>query len=142
MCVTRDVGGGVVDLEGAGEIGVEIGVKREDLGDVAVELLNERHVLHHVVAEPRVLILVHLLDQAAVAVQHRLHLVEDVVDRRTHHGVAVNAVVFSGGGAAGRIAVHWGFCGGLKGGKNIYLFFCRFKSTSYDWCWIDNIFLK
>jgi len=107
--VTRDVGGGVVVviLEGGGEIGVEIGVEREDLGDVAVELLNERHVLDHVVAEPRLLILVHLFDQAAVAVQHRLHLAEALVDRCPHHRVGVHAVVFGSGAAAGGIAVHW-----------------------------------
>ena len=114
--VRGDVGGGVVVLEGGGEIGVEVGVEREDLGDVAVELLNEGHVLDHVVAEPRVLILVHLIDQVAVAVQHRLHLAEALIDRRPHHGVGADAVVFGGGGSAGGVAVHRGFGGRLKDG--------------------------
>ncbi|WVY89649.1 hypothetical protein V8G54_035163 [Vigna mungo] len=114
--VRGDVGGRVVVLESGGESGVEIGVEREDLGDVAVELLNEGHVLDHVVAEPRLLILVHLIDQAAVAVQHRLHLAEALIDRRPHHGVAIDADVFCGGGTTGGVSVHRGFGGGLKGG--------------------------
>ena len=47
-------------MELRGEIGGEIGVKRNDLRDVAVYLLDESHVLDHVVWDSRLVILVHL----------------------------------------------------------------------------------
>ena len=67
-------------VEEGGEVGVEVGVEVDDLGDVAVELLDQSHVLRHVVWDSGLVVLVHLLDQAPVAVQHALHLPEALVE--------------------------------------------------------------
>lgn len=81
-------------MELRGEIGGEIGVKRNDLRDVAVYLLDESHVLDHVVWDSRLVILVHLLDQNSVPVQHGLNLSEIMVQAVPNLGVPA----FLGGG--------------------------------------------
>lgn len=67
-------------MEDGREIGREVRVERNDLRDVAVDLLNKSHVLHHVIGEPRLVVLVDLLDQSSVAIEHRLNLVEAGVE--------------------------------------------------------------
>lgn len=85
-----------------GEIGVEIGVEMGNLGDVTVEFLNERDVLDHIVGDPGLMVLVHLLNQEAVAVQHRLHLTEAAVESGPHLWVSFFGVLhLAGGGADG-----------------------------------------
>lgn len=90
----------------AGEVGVEVGVQRDDLGDVAVELLDEGHVLGHVVRQPGLVVLVHLLDESSVPIQHRLDLVEVGVEAPPDLDAAdiadVLVVAFSDGGALGQ----------------------------------------
>ena len=81
-------------MELRGEIGGEIGVKRNDLGDVAVYLLDESLVLDHVVWDSRLVILVHLLDQNSVPVQHGLNLSEIMVQAVPNLGIPA----FLGGG--------------------------------------------
>lgn len=75
---------------------------------------DEGHVFYHVVAEPGVLVLVDLLDQESVTVQHRRHLTEAFVERFPHRRVAV---VFGCGRAAGGVSVHRRFGSGIKGGN-------------------------
>ena len=109
-------------MELRGEIGGEIGVKRNDLGDVAVYLLDESHVLDHVVWDSRLVILVHLLDQNSVPVQHGLNLSEIMVQAVPNLGipallgggfgqVLVAVVVVVGGGVG-----HGGLGGCCRGG--------------------------
>lgn len=101
-------------LAHGGEIRIEIRVKRDDLGDIPIELLNQGHVLHHIVGNPGLVVLVHLLNQKTVAIQHRLHLPQALVERRPHLGVALFGILhFSvgvpgGGGGAD--------CGGGRAG--------------------------
>jgi hypothetical protein len=82
-------------VEQGREVGGEAGVERDDLGDVAVDLFDERHVLHHVVREPRLVVLVHLLDQRSVPVQHALHLPKVLFEGPPHLGVSA---FLAGGG--------------------------------------------
>lgn len=117
-------------LANIGEIGIEIGVERNNLGDVPVEFLNQRNVFDHVIRHPRLLILVHLLNQETVAVEHRLNLPEALVHGGPGLGVAVLGVVelsvgIDGGGARGGggvaaaaavVAVGGVFHGGFGGG--------------------------
>lgn len=107
-------------MELRGEIGGEIGVKRNDLGDVAVYLLDESNVLDHVVWDSRLVILVHLLDQNSVPVQHGLYLSEIMVQAVPNLGVPallgdgfgqVLVVVVVGGGVG-----HGGLGGCCRGG--------------------------
>jgi hypothetical protein len=88
-------GGGALVEQGR-EVGGEVGVERDDLGDVSVDLLDERHVLHHVVRDPRLVVLVHLLDQRSVLVQHALHLTKVPFEGLPQPGVA--ALLTGGGG--------------------------------------------
>lgn len=67
-----------------GEIGGEVGVKRNDLGDVAVDLLDKTHVLDHVVGDSRAVVVVHLLDQGSVPIQYGLYLAEPAVKLVPH----------------------------------------------------------
>lgn len=84
-------------MEQGGEIGREVGVEGDDLGDVTVDLLDEGHVLDHVVRDSRLVVLVHLLDQRSVPIQHRLHLPETLVKGIPHLAVAAFVSRFSGG---------------------------------------------
>ncbi|MCD7452481.1 hypothetical protein HAX54_017020 [Datura stramonium] len=45
-------------------------------------------VLHHIIVRPRLMVLVDLLNQQSVPVQHRLHLLESVREVVPHLGVA------------------------------------------------------
>ena len=49
-------------LAHGGQIRIEIREKRDDLGDIFVELLNQGHILRHIVGNPRLVVLVHLLN--------------------------------------------------------------------------------
>ncbi|KAL0359180.1 UNVERIFIED_CONTAM: Peptidyl-prolyl cis-trans isomerase CYP21-2 [Sesamum angustifolium] len=69
-------GGAVSLLNNVGKVRRQIRVKRDDLGDIPVEFLNQGHVLHQIVVDFRLVILVHLLNQGSVPVQHRLDLAE------------------------------------------------------------------
>ncbi|GMN41300.1 hypothetical protein TIFTF001_010523 [Ficus carica] len=89
-----------VAVEDSGEVGVEVGVEGDDLGDVAVELLDKSDVLAHVVRDPRLVVLVHLLYQRPVPIQHRLHLPEALVEPLPHLRISfLPALLCSGGGA-------------------------------------------
>lgn len=84
-------------MEHSGEVRGEVGVEGNDLGDVAVNLLDEGHVFYHVVRDSRLMVLVHLLDQGSVPVQHYLHLPEPLVQGIPHLGVATFLGRFAGG---------------------------------------------
>lgn len=86
-----------------GEIGIEIRVERDNLGDVPVEFLNQRHVFDHVVWHPRLLVLVHLLNQVTVTVKHRLNLPEALVQCGPHLRIPLLRLV---------VGIHRGCCGG------------------------------
>ncbi|PON37564.1 hypothetical protein PanWU01x14_319360 [Parasponia andersonii] len=72
--------GRLVAVEEGGEVGGEVGVERDDFRDVAVDLLYQSHVLHHVVRDPGLVVLVHLLYQSPVPIQNRLYLSEALVE--------------------------------------------------------------
>lgn len=81
-------------VEEGGEVGVEVGVERDDLGDVAVQLLDQGHVLRHVVRDPRLVVIVYLLYQRPVPIQHRLHLPEALVEPFPQLRIAFLSSVF------------------------------------------------
>jgi len=149
-------------LANVGEIGVEIRVERDNLGDVAVELLNKGHVFYHVVVHPRLLVLVHLLNQLPVSVQHRLHLPEPLVQGRPHLWVAVLRLLhfpvwLSGGrahrgvGGGGVVAVvaavvllgaavvggvfHGGVCSGARW---VHVLCMKQRDDSTKSCWVRH----
>lgn len=99
-------------LAHAGEIGIEIGVERHDLGDIPIELMNQGHVLRHIVRNPRLVVLVHLLNQKAVTIQHRLHLPKALVERRPRLGVAFSGLLHLAVGVAGGRGADGGRGGG------------------------------
>ena len=77
-----------------------------NLGDIPIKLLNQRHVFLHVIGNPGLVILVHLLNQEPITVQHRLHLMEALVEHGPGFGVAVLSILdfaigLAGGGADG-----------------------------------------
>lgn len=86
-----------------GEIGGEIGIHGDDLGNIAVDLLNERDVLHEIVVNFGLMVLVDLLDEEAVAVEHGLHLPEILGEGGPDGGIAVD--LFGGGGFGGEAGV-------------------------------------
>lgn len=113
------------------EIRIEIGIKRSNLRDISIKLLNQRHVFHHVIRHSRLLILVHLLNNCSVPVKHRLNLPETLVQCRPRLGIAVFCVLHvgvvavcrSGWGTASALTLlgavvvgvfHGGFCGGRR----------------------------
>ena len=63
-------------MERRGEIRRHIRVKRDNLGDVSVDFLNQSNVLDHVVWVLGLVIIVDLLNQNSVPVQNRLDLLE------------------------------------------------------------------
>lgn len=71
---------GALVAENGRKIGGKVGVERNDLGNIAVDFLNESHVLDHIIWDPRLVILVDLLDQSSVPIKHRLYLVEAPVE--------------------------------------------------------------
>lgn len=75
-----------------GEVQREIGVQRDHLRYVLVDLLNQSHVLDHVVGGLGLVILVHLLNQRAVPVKHGLDLPEALAEHLPHLGVALEGV--------------------------------------------------
>lgn len=97
--------------ERRGEIRGEIRVHRDHFGDVAVEFLDEGHVVHHVTWNSRLVVLIHLLNQDSVSVQHRLDLPESLVKGGPNLGVAFvgEAAVVAGGGGRRRRGRRLGF---------------------------------
>ncbi|KAG6415927.1 hypothetical protein SASPL_123346 [Salvia splendens] len=79
--------GGVVLVADGGEIGGEIGIHGDDLGNVTVDFLNERDVLDEIIVEFGLVVVVDLLDEEAVAVEHRLHLPEVLGEGRPNGGI-------------------------------------------------------
>lgn len=61
---------GFVVIEPRGEVRGEIGVHGDNFRDVPIEFLDESHVVHHVAGNSRLVVLVHLLNQHSVTVQH------------------------------------------------------------------------
>lgn len=114
-------------MNDAGETRRELRIKRDDLWNIPVDLLNQRHVLHQIVVDFRLVILVDLLNQRAVPVKHRLDLPEiareGAPDRRIsaflETRVAVEVVAFErvGGGEKaggfGGVAVAVAVVGGV-----------------------------
>ncbi|KAK4273705.1 hypothetical protein QN277_017047 [Acacia crassicarpa] len=95
-----------------GEFGVEIRVDMGHLRDVAVEFLNERDVLGHIVGDPGLVVVVHLLNEKAIAVQNGLNLLEAVVESGPHLRVALFGLLdlvaggsSEGGGGGGVVVV-------------------------------------
>lgn len=64
----------------SGEIGIQIRVKPNNLGDIDVKFLNQRYVFDHVVRNSRLVILIHLLNQNSVSVQNGLNLSKAIVE--------------------------------------------------------------
>ena len=64
------------------EIRRQIRVHIHNLGDVPIEFLNQRHILHHVIRALGLVILVHLLDEGSVPVKNRLHQLETFFEIR------------------------------------------------------------
>lgn len=93
-----------------GEISGEIGIHGDDLGYVPVDLLNESDVLHQIVVDFGLVVVVHLLDQHAVAVQHRLHLPEILGEGGPNRRIAFDLAAVFGGGRTGGLAS----CGGSR----------------------------
>ncbi|KAF7816103.1 hypothetical protein G2W53_030072 [Senna tora] len=55
--------------------------KRQNLGDVTINLANQSNILHEIVRDLGLVILVHLLDQGTVLIEHRLRLTETPAQR-------------------------------------------------------------
>lgn len=102
---------GAMLVTDAGEISGEIGIHGDDLGYVAVDLLNESDVLHQIVVDFGLVVVVHLLDQRAVAVEHRLHLPEILREGGPNRRIAFDLAAVFGGGRTGGLAS----CGGSRG---------------------------
>lgn len=93
-------------VEGSGEIRGEIRVHGDNFRDVSIEFLDESNVVDHVARNSRLVILVYLLNQCSVPVQHGLDLPEGLVKGVPHLGVvfvreAVVLAVVAGGGCSG-----------------------------------------
>lgn len=82
-----------------GEIGGEIGIHGDDLGNIGVDFLNERDVVDEIIVEFGLVVVVDLLDEEAVAVEHRLDLPEILGEGRPNGRIAVDLV--GGGGFRG-----------------------------------------
>ena len=80
---------GFVVVKVGSEVGPEVGVDRTDFRNVAVDLLDESHVLHHVVWNSRLVILVHLLNKRSVPIQNRLDLPEILAEVLPQLGVTI-----------------------------------------------------
>nr|GMD23834.1 hypothetical protein PanWU01x14_319360 [Ipomoea batatas] len=78
----------------AGEIDGEIGIHSNDFGDIPVDLSNQIHVPGDVIRKLRLVVLVDLLNQIPVLIQHRLDISETLAQRLPRLLITLLAAAF------------------------------------------------
>ena len=106
------------------KIRIKIRIKRSNLRNIPIQLLNQTHVLHHIIRHSRLLILIHLLNYCPVPVKHRLNLPEALVQRLPCFGITVFSILhvrvvvvcWCGGGTAAALILLGTVVGVFHGG--------------------------
>jgi len=106
------------------KIRIKIRIKRRNPRNILIQLLNQTHVLHHIIRHSRLLILVHLLNYCPVPIKHRLNLPEALVQRLPCFGIAVFSILhvrvvvvcWCGGGTAAALILLGTVVGVFHGG--------------------------